>query len=176
MKKKRELGGGGGGKVLILSDASESGYFAFRHPLLLMCQPEIYWLLKQRVRLFHGCQISNNFGYRKIPKISPGAYIFQRSFSGGLIMGGAYFRRGLYSGGNDPPKLHKPTCVIVKRCSCIVFSLKAGRKDLANRPKVLSPSFHITQVGLRSLGRFWHTWKFNAKWHLRDCCPEPFNY
>ena len=37
--------------------------------------------------------------YRKIPKISPGAYIFQRSFLGGLlweglIFGGAYIRGG----------------------------------------------------------------------------------
>ena len=36
--------------------------------------------------------------YRKIPKISPGAYIFQRSFLRGLfleglIFGGAYLRR-----------------------------------------------------------------------------------
>ena len=37
--------------------------------------------------------------YRKIPKISPGAYIFQRPFlrslflKGGLIFGGAYLRR-----------------------------------------------------------------------------------
>ena len=36
--------------------------------------------------------------YRKIPKISPGAYIFQRPFSRGLfleglIFGGAYLRR-----------------------------------------------------------------------------------
>ena len=35
--------------------------------------------------------------YRKIPKISPGAYIFQRPFEGlfleGLIFGGAYLRR-----------------------------------------------------------------------------------
>ena len=31
--------------------------------------------------------------YRKIPKISPGAYIFQRSFLEGLIFGGAYVRR-----------------------------------------------------------------------------------
>ena len=41
---------------------------------------------------------SNNFAYRKIPKISPGAYIFQRPFLGGLflegpIFGGAYLRR-----------------------------------------------------------------------------------
>ena len=36
--------------------------------------------------------------YRKIPKISPGAYIFQRPFLrglflGGLMFGGAYLRR-----------------------------------------------------------------------------------
>ena len=36
--------------------------------------------------------------YRKIPKISPGAYTFQRAFLKGLflegrIFGGAYFRR-----------------------------------------------------------------------------------
>ena len=31
--------------------------------------------------------------YRKIPKISPGAYIFQRPFFEGLIFGGAYVRR-----------------------------------------------------------------------------------
>ena len=103
------------------------------------------------------------------------------------------------------------------------FSLKAGRKDLTNRPKVLSPhppppscflpgstrflisrvsrfsifqeersnwggenfkpvcqvfsscfegktttSFQITQVGSQSLGGFWHTWKFQLKWRLRD--------
>ena len=38
--------------------------------------------------------------YRKIPKISPGAYIFQRPFLRGLfleglIFGGAYLRRGI---------------------------------------------------------------------------------
>ena len=32
--------------------------------------------------------------YRKIPRISPGAYIFQR-----LFFGGVYFWRGLYSDG-----------------------------------------------------------------------------
>ena len=31
--------------------------------------------------------------YLKIPKISPGAYIFQRPFFKGLIFGGAYQRR-----------------------------------------------------------------------------------
>ena len=38
--------------------------------------------------------------YRKIPKISPGAYIFQRPFFEGLIFGGAYIRRRLSTEGN----------------------------------------------------------------------------
>ena len=38
--------------------------------------------------------------YRKITKISPGAYIFQRPFFKGLIFGGAYIRRGLYTEGS----------------------------------------------------------------------------
>ena len=33
--------------------------------------------------------------YRKIPKISPGAYIFLKALFKGLIFGGAYIRRGL---------------------------------------------------------------------------------
>ena len=40
----------------------------------------------------------SSFSYRKIPKISPGAYIFQRPilmglFLEGLTFGGAYLRR-----------------------------------------------------------------------------------
>ena len=42
----------------------------------------------------------NMWIYRKIPKISPGAYIFQRPFLAGLIFGGAYIRRGLSTEGN----------------------------------------------------------------------------
>ena len=38
--------------------------------------------------------------YRKIPKISPGAYIFQKALFEGLIFGGAYIRRGLSTEGN----------------------------------------------------------------------------
>ena len=43
--------------------------------------------------------------YRKISKISPGAYIFQRPFLRGLIFeglnfGGAYIQRGLSTEGN----------------------------------------------------------------------------
>ena len=42
----------------------------------------------------------NALKYRKIPKISPGAYIFQKPFLRGLIFGGAYIRKGLYTEGN----------------------------------------------------------------------------
>jgi len=43
----------------------------------------------------------NSIIYRKIPKISPGAYIFQRPFLRGLfleglIYGGAYLRREIW--------------------------------------------------------------------------------
>ena len=38
--------------------------------------------------------------YRKIPKISPGAYIFQRPLFEGFVFGGAYIRRGLSTEGN----------------------------------------------------------------------------
>ena len=38
--------------------------------------------------------------YRKIPKISPGAYIFSKALFGGPIFGGAYIRRGLSTEGN----------------------------------------------------------------------------
>ena len=38
--------------------------------------------------------------YRKIPKISPRAYIFQRPFFKGLIFGGAYIGKGLCTEGN----------------------------------------------------------------------------
>ena len=41
------------------------------------------------------CHASFHFECRKIPKISPGAYIFQRPFLRGLFWGGG----GLYSEG-----------------------------------------------------------------------------
>ena len=41
------------------------------------------------------------FTYRKIPKISPGAYIiFSKTLFEGLIFGGAYVQRGLSKEGN----------------------------------------------------------------------------
>ena len=39
------------------------------------------------------------YNYRKIPKISPGAYIFQQALLEGLIFGGAYIRRVLCTEG-----------------------------------------------------------------------------
>ena len=44
--------------------------------------------------------ISKVTTYRKIPKISPGAYIFERPFLRGLFLEGAYIRRGLSTEGN----------------------------------------------------------------------------
>ena len=38
--------------------------------------------------------------YRKILKMSPGAYIFSKALFEGLIFGGAYIRRGLSTEGN----------------------------------------------------------------------------
>ena len=50
------------------------------------------------------CSWSNKISqlnYRKIPKISPGAYIsFSKALFEGLIFGGAYIRRGLSTEGN----------------------------------------------------------------------------
>ena len=72
--------------------------------------------------------MSNLFeNYRKIPKISPGAYIFQRTFLRGLflegtyIFGGAYYRReicisklaGLIIGGKFVPKFWNVQLVIL---------------------------------------------------------------
>ena len=38
--------------------------------------------------------------YHKIPKISPGAYIFEKPFLRGLIFGGTYIGKGLCTEGN----------------------------------------------------------------------------
>ena len=50
--------------------------------------------------------------YRKIPKISPGVYIFQRPFLKGLIFGGAYSRRGLSTEGNLRFKIDSATLIV----------------------------------------------------------------
>ena len=42
----------------------------------------------------------DNKKYRKIPKISPGAYFFSKALFEGPIFGGAYIRRGLSTEGN----------------------------------------------------------------------------
>ena len=50
--------------------------------------------------------------YRKIPKIGPGAYIFQRPFRRGLFSGGAYIRRGLSTEGNLRFQLHWVSLIV----------------------------------------------------------------
>ena len=58
-----------------------------------------FWIISPSSRwLYDLTFVGENFIYRKIPKISPGAYIFQRPFLRGLfleglIFGGAYLRR-----------------------------------------------------------------------------------
>ena len=47
--------------------------------------------------LWKGWGFSLSVRYRKIPKISPGAYFFSKALFEGLIFGAAYIRRGLYS-------------------------------------------------------------------------------
>ena len=57
-----------------------------------------------------------NINYREIPKISPGAYIFQR-----LIFGGAYIRRGLFTEGNLRLKIDWAGVIVGRKF--IVFAL-----------------------------------------------------
>ena len=59
--------------------------------------------------------------YRKIPKISPGAYIFQRSFLEGLIFGGAYIQRGLSTEGNLCFKIDWASLIVGRKFT--VFAL-----------------------------------------------------
>ena len=59
--------------------------------------------------------------YRKIPKISPWAYIFQRPFFRGFIFGGAYIRRGLSTEGNLRFKIDWASLIVGRKF--IVFAL-----------------------------------------------------
>ena len=59
--------------------------------------------------------------YRKIPKISPGAYIFQRPFLEGLIFGRAYIRRGLCTEGILRFKIDCANLIVGRRFT--VFAL-----------------------------------------------------
>ena len=59
--------------------------------------------------------------YRKIPKISPRGYIFQRPFFEGLSFGGAYIRRGLCTEGNLRFKIDWAGLIAGSKCT--VFAL-----------------------------------------------------
>ena len=60
-------------------------YFAF-YGERIQAKTKFYFLFK--------------LGYRKIPKISPGVYIFSKALFEGLIFRGTYIRRGLSTEGN----------------------------------------------------------------------------
>ena len=59
--------------------------------------------------------------YRKIPKINPGAYIFQPPLFEGLSFGEAYFRRGLSTEGNLRLKIDWASLIVGSKF--IVFAL-----------------------------------------------------
>ena len=66
----------------------------------------------------YSVQIVNSF--RKIPKISPGAYIFQRPFLRGFFLG-AYIRRGLSTEANLRLKIDWASLILERKF--IVFAL-----------------------------------------------------
>ena len=59
--------------------------------------------------------------YRKIPKISPEAYIFQRPLLRGLFLEGAYIRRGLSTEGNSCFKIDWASLIVGSKFT--VFAL-----------------------------------------------------
>ena len=63
--------------------------------------------------------------YRKILKISPGAYICQRPFLRGLNFGGAYIRRGLSTEGNLCFKIDWASLVVGSIFTVLAWYLRA---------------------------------------------------
>ena len=59
--------------------------------------------------------------YRKIPKISPGAYIFLKALFEELIFGGAYIRKGLSMEGNLRFKIDWASLIVGRKFN--VFAL-----------------------------------------------------
>ena len=78
---------------------------AFKKSVMFLCTPFAnrclvysHWALYHLALLISQTRRDSPCAYRKIPKISPGAYIFQRPFLRGLfleglIFGGAYLWR-----------------------------------------------------------------------------------
>jgi len=63
----------------------------------------------------------NKIKYRKIPKISPRAYIFQRPFLRGLFLEGLIFGRGLSTEGNLRFKINWASLIVERKFT--VFEL-----------------------------------------------------
>ena len=59
--------------------------------------------------------------YRKIPKVSPGAYIFQTPFLGGLFFWGAYIRKGLSTEGSLRFKLDLASLIVGGKFTVFAF-------------------------------------------------------
>ena len=72
-----------------------------------------YWFFNYLYRFHHN--------YCKIPKISPGAYSFQRSFSEGLIFGVACIQRGLSMEGNLPFKIDWASLTVGSKFTVFAF-------------------------------------------------------
>ena len=69
-----------------------------------------------------GCSFYEGFSYRKIPKISAGAYFFQKPFLRGLFLKGlGYIRRGLSSEGNLRLKTDEASLIVGSKFT--VFAL-----------------------------------------------------
>ena len=71
--------------------------------------------------------VSNNLTYRKIPKISPRAYIFQRPFLRGLFLKGLIFGGAYVQWEICITKLieraYSSTVNLKNVCYCIIFAL-----------------------------------------------------
>ena len=86
-----------------------------------------------------------------------------RGFSYLVYPNSAFFKRKGAMGGGGGGVVERE----LQACLSSLFFLLLGRNNTGT-------SFQITQVGSRSLGGFWHTWKFQSKSRLRGSCPESF--
>ena len=66
----------------------------------------------------------------------------------------AFFQEGGAMGVGGGGQNFRPVCQVFSPC----FACSEGKNNTGT-------SFHMTQVSLRSLAGFWHTWKFHSKWH-----------
>ena len=76
--------------------------------------------------------------YCKLPKISPGAYLFQRPFLRGLFLGGAYIWRGLSMEGNSRLKVYWDSLIVGRKFTvllCFFYFVFEGNFQLHTSPR-----------------------------------------